>query len=156
MQRPNPVRPPADPTPVLPPVSLPKPPAKQLDTVQTSLPVVPTDLPSNVFFAQSTYTLLPESLTNLDKLVRVMRTNPQFRLDISGHTDNVGDSRLNQTLSEYRAKVVANYLIQRGIAPDRLTIRGYGSAQPAASNTTESERIRNRRVAIAVRPVAVD
>lgn len=148
--------PPAEVTAVRPLANLPKPPAVQSDTVSRSVPLVPTDLPGSVFFGQSEYVLLPESLADLDRLVRVLRTNTQLRLDISGHTDNVGDSRLNQTLSEFRAKVVANYLIQRGVAPNRLTVRGFGSAQPAATNATELERVRNRRVVIAVRPTEVN
>ncbi len=109
---------------------------------------VPTVAPENVFFAQSDYALLPESVAVLDKLLRTLQTNAAFRVTISGHTDNVGDGRLNQTLSEYRARVVANYFVQRGIAPDRLTTQGYGGAQPVRDNANEQARVRNRRVVI--------
>ena len=100
----------------------------------------------HVVFVQSTYTLLPESYAELDKLVKVLQDRPTLRVDIAGHTDNIGDKRLNQTLSEYRAKVVANYLIQHGIADTRITARGYGSDRPVADNANDLQRARNRRV----------
>lgn len=99
-----------------------------------------------VVFAQSDYRLLPESYPELNKLVRVLQTNAALRVEIAGHTDNIGDKRLNQTLSEYRAKVVANYLIRRGIAATRLTAKGYGGSRPVVDNASEEGRAQNRRV----------
>ncbi|GAB4031784.1 PA14 domain-containing protein [Spirosoma gilvum] len=103
-----------------------------------------------VLFDQSEYTLLPESYTELDKLVRLLKANPAMRIEIAGHTDDVGDKRLNQTLSEYRAKMVASYLCRQGIADSRITARGYGGTRPIATNTTESQRAQNRRVEFVV------
>lgn len=100
----------------------------------------------HVVFAQSAYTLLPESYTELDKLVRALQANPGFRVEIAGHTDNVGDKRLNQALSEFRAKVVATYLTRHGIADGRITAKGYGGSRPIADNTSEAQRAQNRRV----------
>ena len=99
-----------------------------------------------VVFAQSDYALLPGSYAELNKLVGVLQTNGDLRVEIAGHTDNVGDKRLNQTLSEYRAKVVANYLIQRGIVATRLTAKGYGGSRPVVDNASEARRAQNRRV----------
>ncbi|UHG92182.1 OmpA family protein [Spirosoma oryzicola] len=105
----------------------------------------------NVQFEQSSYVLLPESSVELNKLVLALKQNPQWQLEIGGHTDNVGDARLNRALSENRAKVVANYLIRSGIAEERIDAKGYGSAQPIADNTNEMERLKNRRVTIRIR-----
>lgn len=102
-------------------------------------------------FEQSSYVLLPESSTELNKLVQVMKANAQWHIHIAGHTDNVGDPRLNLALSEQRAKVVATYLTRRGIADERITKSGFGSKQPLTDNTTEGERSKNRRVEITIR-----
>jgi len=105
----------------------------------------------NVLFEQSSYHLLADSYAELDKLARSLERNPSVRILICGHTDNVGDARLNRLLSENRANVVLTYLVRRGIAPDRLEARGLGGAQPLADNTTESGRAQNRRVEFTVR-----
>ncbi len=105
----------------------------------------------NVFFERSNYVLLPESFAELDKLVRTLRQNPAVRINIAGHTDNVGDPRLNQSLSEYRARVVMNYLIRHGIAGDRVGATGYGGSRPVAGNDTETGRAKNRRVEFVVK-----
>ncbi|QMW05616.1 OmpA family protein [Spirosoma foliorum] len=104
-----------------------------------------------VQFEQSSYVLLPEASAELDKLVQSMHANPQWHIHIAGHTDNVGDPRLNLALSEHRARVVAAYLTRRGIADERITTEGLGNKQPLGDNTTESERSKNRRVAITIR-----
>jgi outer membrane protein OmpA-like peptidoglycan-associated protein len=105
----------------------------------------------NVFFEQSKYTLLPESYPELDKLARTMQQNPTIRIEISGHTDNIGDPRLNLSLSEFRARVVMNYLARHGIAENRIETKGYGGTRPLVGNTTESEREQNRRVEFIVK-----
>ena len=64
---------------------------------------------------------------------------------MSGHTDNVGDKKSNQLLSENRAKAVYDYLVKNGIPADRLTTKGYGDTQPIANNDTEAGRAENRR-----------
>ncbi len=105
-----------------------------------------------VVFQQSEYVLLPESYTELDKLVQALRTTPALQIEIAGHTDNVGDKRLNLTLSEFRAKVVANYLIRHGIADTRVTAKGYGGSRPITDNASETQRAQNRRVEFIVNP----
>ena len=104
----------------------------------------------HVRFEQSSYVLLPESWVELDKLVQALRQNPRWHVEVAGHTDNVGDPRLNRALSENRAKVVATYLIRHGIADERVEPKGYGSSRPIADNTIENERIKNRRVEITI------
>ena len=104
-----------------------------------------------VQFEQSSYVLLAEASLELNQLVQALNANPHWHVHIAGHTDNVGDSRLNWALSEQRAKMVATYLIRRGIADERITTEGFGSTQPLGDNTTEGERSKNRRVVITIR-----
>ena len=75
-----------------------------------------------------------------------LRADPSIRVEVAGHTDNVGRRAANQTLSEARARTVRDYLIGSGIAAERVTARGYGMAQPIASNATPEGRAQNRRV----------
>lgn len=100
----------------------------------------------NVVFGQSDYTLLADSYIELNKLVKALLARPALRVEIAGHTDNVGDKRLNLTLSEFRAKVVANYLIRHGVSDNRITAKGYGGSRPIVDNASESQRAQNRRV----------
>lgn len=104
-----------------------------------------------VLFAQSSYDLLPQSFAELDELAGALKLNPALRLEIAGHTDNLGDPRLNQALSEHRAKVVVHYLTRRGIDERRMEARGYGGTRPLVQGTTESDRSKNRRVEITVK-----
>jgi outer membrane protein OmpA-like peptidoglycan-associated protein len=103
-----------------------------------------------VLFEQSQYRLLPQSYDPLDKLANTLLKYPQLTIEVAGHTDNVGDPRLNQALSEHRALVVAHYLQRKGVAEGRIKARGYGGSRPVAPNTTEAERARNRRVEFTV------
>ena len=128
-------------------------------------PVLPVAVPVNPFdklattgkqtlnhvsFRQSSYVLLPESYEELNQFADALKRFPDLRVDIIGHTDNVGDPRLNQTLSEYRAKMVGTYLIRQGIDERRINAIGYGGTRPLASNDSEENRARNRRVEIRV------
>lgn len=104
----------------------------------------------NVIFEQGDYRLLPTSYADLDKLVVALLANPALRVEVAGHTDNVGDPRLNRALSENRAKVVAAYLTRHGIAETRITAKGYGGSRPLGNNATEGQRAINRRVELIV------
>ncbi|WP_157564545.1 OmpA family protein [Mucilaginibacter arboris] len=99
----------------------------------------------NIFFDTNKFTLKPESKSELEKLIVFLSINPKVIIEISGFTDNVGDAKSNQLLSENRAKAVYQYLVTNKIAAARLTFKGYGATQPMASNTTEEGRRRNRR-----------
>ncbi|MBC8152733.1 MAG: OmpA family protein [Bacteroidetes bacterium] len=138
------------PKPVLAPVvtemATPTPAANPFDNLRAGKSIVLR----HVVFAQSEYTLLPESYAELDKLVKALQANPAFRVEIAGHTDNVGDRRLNQSLSEHRAKVIAAYLVRHGVAEARISAKGYGDTQPVADNATEQQRAQNRRVELVV------
>ncbi len=78
-----------------------------------------------------------------------MASDKTLKLEVQGHTDNVGNDAYNQTLSEARAKAVATWLTQHGVAADRLTAQGYGKTKPVADNGSDVGRAKNRRVEIA-------
>ncbi len=99
----------------------------------------------NIFFDTDKYELKEESKIELQKLVTFMTKNPSLRIEIGGHTDNVGLVNHNQLLSENRAKAVMNYLISEGIDQTRLSYKGYGSSTPIATNETAEGRSQNRR-----------
>ena len=99
----------------------------------------------NVFFDTNSTTLKPESRVELDKLVVIMKQNPNIRIEIGGHTDNVGTAEYNRRLSEGRAKTTSDYLISQGIPANRLVSKGYGLNNPIATNDTEEGRAINRR-----------
>lgn len=90
--------------------------------------------------------LKEESKEVLDQIVKIMQRYPGYALAISGHTDNVGDSRNNKVLSEDRARSCYTYLVSEGISPKRISFVGFGEEQPIATNDTRSGRRLNRRV----------
>ncbi|WP_425402123.1 OmpA family protein [Hymenobacter norwichensis] len=100
---------------------------------------------NNIFFDTGKATLRKESTAELERLQKLLVETPALRLEISGHTDNVGTAATNRELSQRRAKTVVDYLTQKGIAQDRLTSAGYGDTQPVAPNTTKANRQLNRR-----------
>jgi OOP family OmpA-OmpF porin len=100
----------------------------------------------NVLFQQSTAELIDSSYAQLNLVSEMLTENPEVKIEISGHTDNVGDSRKNIELSEQRVEMVKDYLVSKGINPSRITGKGYGGMKPVASNATESTRRLNRRV----------
>jgi outer membrane protein OmpA-like peptidoglycan-associated protein len=91
-------------------------------------------------------TIKPESNKTLDDAASVLKTAPTLSVLVGGHTDNVGTPEANMKLSEERAKAVVAALVQRGIAADRLTAKGFGQTQPVADNRLEEGRAKNRRV----------
>lgn len=120
------------------------------DSVFTNLKLNQAIRLDNVYFDQSSYILRPESNEQLNKLLKTLNSNPSLQIEIAGHTDNVGDRRLNQSLSENRAKVITNYLANRGIPTSRLQPRGYGDTRPTAPNDSENNKKQNRRVEFVV------
>ncbi len=100
---------------------------------------------NNIFFDVNKFDLQPESQIELDKIVQLMKDNPTVKVEISGHTDNVGKPADNLILSDKRAKTVVAYLINKRISPERFTYKGLGETQPVADNKTEEGRAKNRR-----------
>ncbi len=102
-----------------------------------------------VLFDFNKSTLQPASDAALQPAAKIMAADKTLKLEVQGHTDNVGNDAYNQTLSEARARAVVTWLTQHGVAPDRLTARGYGKTQPVADNGSDEGRAKNRRVEIA-------
>ena len=100
---------------------------------------------SHVYFKPSRAELQKKSQQELDDLCKMLRINPELKMEISGHTDNVGSIEFNKRLSYNRAKAVVSYLQSKGIEQARITPKGYGMEFPIATNMNEEGRQRNRR-----------
>jgi outer membrane protein OmpA-like peptidoglycan-associated protein len=100
----------------------------------------------NISFETNKSVLLAPSFTELDKLVTYLKSNPTYKVNIVGHTDNIGNEADNKNLSQARAKSVADYLIMRGVSKTNIRFTGLGSTNPIATNATEEGRKKNRRV----------
>jgi outer membrane protein OmpA-like peptidoglycan-associated protein len=120
-------------------------------TVPTPAPAVPLPdyitVRERIEFETDSAVLLATSLPILDEVIQVMKDNPQITLvEIGGHTDTTGDADANLLLSEQRAQSVKAYFISKGIAEQRMRVRGFGQTVPVASNDTPDGRLQNRRV----------
>jgi outer membrane protein OmpA-like peptidoglycan-associated protein len=100
----------------------------------------------NIFFETGKTTLEPESMREINHLYQLMIDNPKLKIEVSGHTDNVGGAEFNRELSKGRAAAVVQVLISKGIAADRLESAGYGFDRPKDTNATPEGRAQNRRV----------
>lgn len=106
---------------------------------------------NNIYFDFESAKLKPESDQVLDLILATMNKHPKLRVEIAGHTDNIGTESFNLTLSQKRAEAVTQYLSTHGISADRLVPKGYGEAFPMASNDDEKNgRELNRRIEIIV------
>ncbi len=99
-----------------------------------------------VFFDFNKATIKDRYSSMLKNVVKVMNLNPDLTIRVEGHTDNIGSAAYNQKLSERRAQAVKKRLVEMGIAPSRMTTKGFGFSEPVASNATEAGRAENRRV----------
>ncbi|MDE2596062.1 MAG: OmpA family protein [Sphingomonadales bacterium] len=130
-------------------------------TAGSGIDVTPTDngsailvnLPDGVTFDVGSATLKPEFRATLDQIAQSMNQYPNSLIDVYGHTDSTGSDAYNQTLSENRARTVANYLASKGVAAARIRSQGFGETTPIASNDTPEGRAKNRRVEIKIVPV---
>jgi outer membrane protein OmpA-like peptidoglycan-associated protein len=105
---------------------------------------------SDVLFDFGKYTLRPAAREKLARVSGIILAHPGLRIEVEGHTDNVGSDEFNQRLSEQRANVVREYLVGSGVASNNVTGRGFGETQPVASNDNNEGRQRNRRVELVV------
>jgi outer membrane protein OmpA-like peptidoglycan-associated protein len=100
-----------------------------------------------LYFATGSADLLPASDAAIAAAATLLQARPDLRLDIQGHTDNVGNDATNLTLSRRRAQAVADALVKsHGIDRARLGVRGFGASRPVADNATDAGRAQNRRV----------
>lgn len=104
----------------------------------------------NIFFDINKFELKPASQAELDILVQLLTENPSVKIEIGGHTDNVGKPSDNLILSNNRAKAVVNYLVSKNISAQRLLAKGYGETKPIADNKTEEGKAQNRRTEMKV------
>jgi OOP family OmpA-OmpF porin len=104
----------------------------------------------NVYFDFGRFTLRSESFKELDELVSYMKWRENEKIELAGHTDNIGNANENQKLSEQRAEAIRQYLIKKGVPASRVMAKGYGSLQPVADNSTYEGRQLNRRTEVRI------
>lgn len=124
-------------------------------TYQKNIPLQPIEVEAgivlrNLFFETAKFDIQPESEVELDKVVQFLQDNPTVKIQLEGHTDNVGNAADNQKLSTARAYAVVNYLALKGIKGTRLVAKGFGASKPVADNKTEVGRAQNRRTEMRV------
>lgn len=113
------------------------------------LPAVKVTFESGILFGFNSSTLSAEAKESLVEFARVLKTTPDADVAILGHTDNVGSDKANQSVSEKRAKAVANFLIEQGTVSTQIKdVLGMSHTQPIASNDTEEGKAQNRRVEV--------
>ena len=120
-------------------------------TIQVMRPVVKEFVFEDVHFDFDRYSLRPEATRALDEAIKTLQGNPEVRLEIEGHTCNIGTAEYNLALGERRSSAVREYLAARGISGDRLRTVSYGEERPKHDNAREETRRLNRRAALVVR-----
>lgn len=105
-------------------------------------------MPSNITFDFDSAVFKTGFNSTLDSVAKVLKEYDKTQVVIAGYTDNVGAAAYNNQLSLKRAQAVSDYLVLRGVSPARISVYGYGSQYPIASNSTEAGRAQNRRVTI--------
>jgi outer membrane protein OmpA-like peptidoglycan-associated protein len=123
---------------------------KQLDIVLEPLNKDRYEILNNIFFETGRFELEEKSKTELEKLVKLLKLNPMLRLEISGHTDDVGKDAENLALSRKRAQAVGDYLVAAGVSAQRIKTEGYGKTRPFMPNTSDENRRRNRRIEVRI------
>jgi outer membrane protein OmpA-like peptidoglycan-associated protein len=115
----------------------------------------------NIYYEFAKYDIRPDAAAELDKLVQLLNDNPEIKIELSSHTDSVDTHEFNLVLSQRRAESAVNYMIRKGIAPDRMIAKGYGESRPIARNTNPDGtdnpegRQRNRRTEFKILEVGV-
>ena len=120
-------------------------------TIQVVRPVRKGIVLEDVHFDFDRYSLRPEATRALDEAIKTLQENADLRLEIEGHTCNIGTAEYNLALGERRAQAVREYLASRGIGADRLRSVSYGEERPKHDNAREETRRLNRRAALLVR-----
>ena len=118
--------------------------------IQVVRPTPKTYTFEDVHFDFDRYTLRPEATRVLDEAVAALREDPTLRVNIEGHTCNIGTAEYNLALGDRRANAVKEYLVSRGVTADRLQTVSYGEERPKYDNAREETRRLNRRAALVV------
>lgn len=127
------------------PDSVPKKTTVKKDSVEKSVKI------SNILFATDSYVISEGGKKELNKLVDLVKSSPNYFIELYGFTDSVGNYEYNQTLSENRAKAVSDYLISKGVSKQKISSKGFSKSKPVADNETEQGRALNRRVEVQVK-----
>ncbi|MCS6973059.1 MAG: OmpA family protein [Cyclobacteriaceae bacterium] len=115
----------------------------------------------NIYYDFNKYDINPAAARELDKLAQILIDNPEIKIELSSHTDSVDTEEYNMWLSQKRAESAVNYLVRKGISPDRMIAKGYGESRPIARNTNPdgtdnpAGRARNRRTEFKILEVGV-
>lgn len=104
----------------------------------------------NTFYETNSFDLKPTSYAELNKVIAFLKANEKIKIEVAGHTDNTGDEKSNNVLSERRAKSVLDYLIKGGADATKLAYKGYGENKPVGANDTEEGRAKNRRTELTI------
>jgi outer membrane protein OmpA-like peptidoglycan-associated protein len=131
-------------------------PENEYNEVKTFINLTETTYYKRIFvlqFLQSEDRLIPATIAVADSLVTFLKSNPDLGVELHGHTDNIGNFDKNVDLSRQRADQIKEYLLQRGIDPNRIMQRGYGQTRPIVINSSEENRRLNRRVEVWAKPI---
>jgi outer membrane protein OmpA-like peptidoglycan-associated protein len=101
-----------------------------------------------IHFGPNKSDLYPAAKMEIERLAEEMVKNPTMKIEVAGHTDNVGDDKVNLQVSQKRANAIKQYMVEKGISEKRVIAKGYGETTPIADNATEEGRTRNRRIEI--------
>jgi len=126
-------------------------PKKSLSTAKASPSGTTSKETGDVQFAFDRYAIPERYVATIEAVALKMKREPSLRLEIDGHACDIGTAKYNQTLSRKRAIAVKNFLVKKGIQTNRMAVKAFGDTRPVASNSTESGRARNRRVAFLFR-----
>ena len=118
--------------------------------IQVTRPPVRNYTFEDVHFDFDRYTLRPEATRILDEAVSALQSDPSLRIEVEGHTCNIGTAEYNLALGDRRASAVRDYLVSRGVTADRLRTISYGEERPKYDNSREETRRLNRRAALTV------
>jgi len=118
--------------------------------IQVTRPPVRSYTFEDVYFDFDRYSLRPEATRVLDEAIAAMKENTTLRVEIEGHTCNIGTAEYNLALGDRRANAVKDYLVSRGVTSDRLRTVSYGEERPKYDNSREETRRLNRRAALVV------
>ncbi len=105
---------------------------------------------NDIYFATNSYVLTEKSKEIIESFIEFLKDNPHIKVEIQGHTDDVGNDQSNLVLSDNRAKSVYEFIIQQGVASNRLTYKGFGKTKPIASNANEEGKAKNRRTVFVI------
>jgi outer membrane protein OmpA-like peptidoglycan-associated protein len=139
---PPPTPPPPTPPPPTPPAPTPPPPPPPPPPKPAEPPVLDT-----IYFDPAKTNINPAAAKALDRNGMILKENPQLKVEIGGHTDESGNAKANEAISEKRAQSAMKYLQDKfNIPENRMTVKGYGATKPIADNATQEGRSKNRRV----------